>query len=748
MTTRQPYSANDDGGGRNNANFRDLRDAWEVKSSSSTSTQKAGNCDADNQRRRQLRQEEIYSLKQNLSWDREQTPILAWQRQFEEEGGLGGRYCSSIDEGCDDEDEGYCSAASSQSSATHPSGTNNPNDIEEEAKRKLLAFLSKPDGMNWEDLVRSLASEKMEKKSRKSGRSRSTRSSSIEPPAAPMLNKIITVFTPAGSFDDGISEMDCNENADRLSKKERKKRDRLETMIEGVVMGKISVDVGDSFLRKVGDRNVHVEETSLDDVDDDTNHDTDYRTSIHIMSKGNRDIIVGAPPLTTPQASNIDMKSASTKLQNHGSHASEFSSGDAMENRSYNHIPSPPKRKSLSKLSSPFAPFRTGFGNSGAKRNASRNLSSLGTPHTTPMSISSRSTDNSGSDFGSSTPIVVIRPAATETVHHHHHYHHHVTPDDVKGKKKKKNESLPRSWRSHPSPPAPPAQQPPPPPLIPPKVYSQGHNNRPSILIPPPLMSTDVCPSPTRSTNTSSSSSCSGGGWSSATTDSVSPPSSDVPSLHRVGIAPRIMTSSGVEAIRQARADSTCVDSQDDEGSSRKVLLSRKSQGTTTIPAEVSNRNVAVVFPPESRASESRYVDYAELVYCAIGKGCAAVATGGDDDLNFAVIEKENCTRVVNCMNGSSTTISIEPSARKDVVEHTTSRRNVMCTSSSTTTTTTTRTVTTNTMVACRTFNSTSSSSVEVLPILIRPETLAFNEVRASCWQVTRHRMFKTRGEF
>jgi hypothetical protein len=71
-----------------------------------------------------------------------------------------------------------------------------------------------------------------------------------------------------------------------------------------------------------------------------------------------------------------------------------------------------------------------------------------------------------------------------------------------------------------------------------------------------------------------------------------------------------------------------------------------------------------------------------------------------------------------------------------------------MCTSSSTTTTTTTRTVTTNTMVACRTFNSTSSSSVEVLPILIRPETLAFNEVRASCWQVTRHRMFKTRGEF
>jgi len=745
MTTRQ-YASDD---GRNNANFRDLRDAWEVKSSSSTSTQKAGNCDADNRRRRQLRQDEIYSLKQNLSWDREQTPILAWQRLFEEEGGHGGRYCSSIDEGSDDEDEAYMqshrdsSAASSQSSATEPWGTN-PKDIEEEAKRKLLAFLSKPEKMNWEDLVRSLASEKMEKKSRKSGRSRS---SSIEPPAAPMLNKIITVFTPAGSFDDGISEMDCNENADRLSKKERKKRDRLETMIEGVVMGQISVDVGDSFLRKVGDRIVHVEETSLDtgDVDEDNaNQETDYRnrcattesSSIHIMSKGNRDIIVEAPSLTTPLASNIAMKSVSTKLQNHGSHASEFSSGDAIENRSYNHISSPPKRKSLSKLSSTFAPFRTGFGNSGAKCNAS-NLSSLGTPHTTPMSISSRSTDNSGSDSERSTPIVVIRPAATETVHHHHHYHHHVTPDVQD--KKKKNDSLPRSWRSHPSPPAPPQQ----PPLVPSKVYSQGPSkvysqghNRPSMLIPPPLMSTDACPSPTRSTNTSSSSSCSGGGWSSATTDSVSPPSSDVP-LHRVGIAPRIMSSSGAEAIRQARANSTCVDSPD-KGGSRKIVLSRKSKGT--IPAEVSNRNVAVVFPPAShppasRASESD-VDYAELVYGAIGKACSA-ATGDD----FAVIEKENCTRVVNSMNGSSTTISIEHSARKDVD----TSQNVMCTSS--TTTTTTRTVTTNTMVACRTFN-TSSSSVEVLPILIRPETLAFNEVRASCWQVTRHRMFKTRGEF
>ena len=729
MTTRQ--YASDDGGGRINANFRDLRDAWEVKSSSSTSTQKAGNCDADNRRRRQLRQDEIYSLKQNLGWDREQTPILAWQRLFEEEGGHGGRYCSSIDEGSDDEDEAYMQshrdggATSSQSSATEPWGTN-PKDIEEEAKRKLLAFLSKPEKMNWEDLVRSLASEKMEKKSRKSGRSRSTRSSSIEPPAAPMLNKIITVFAPAGSFDDGISEMDCNENADRLSKKERKKRDRLETMIEGVVMGQISVDVGDSFLRKVGDRIVHVEESSLDtgDVDEDLNRcATTESSSIHIMSKGNRDIIVEAPSLTTPLASNIAMKSVSTKLQNHGSHASEFSSGDATENRSYNHIPSPPKRKSLSKLSSTFAPFRTGFGNSGAKCNAS-NLSSLGTPHTTPMSISSRSTDNSGSDSESNTPIVVIRPAATETVHHHHHYHHHVTPD-VQDTKKKKNDSLPRSWRSHPSPPAPPQQ----PPLIPSKAYSQGHN-RPSMLIPPPLMSTDACPSPTRSTNTSSSSSCSGGGWSSATTDSVSPPSSDVP-LHRVGIAPRIMSSSGAQAIRRARANSTCVDSLD-KGGSRKIVLSRKSKGT--IPAEVSNRNVAVVFPPATRASESD-VDYAELVYGAIGKGC--VASTGDD---FAVIEKENCTRVVNSMNGSSTTISIEHSARKDVD----TSQNVMCTSS---TTTTTRTVTTNSMVACRTFN-TSSSSVEVLPILIRPETLAFNEVRASCWQVTRHRMLKTRGEF
>ena len=140
-------------------------------------------------------------------------PILAWQRQFQEEGGVEGRYCNSIDKDQADDDisdnggEAYLqshrdSADSSQSS--DPSGKN-PNDIEEEAKRKLLAFLSKPDGLNWEDLVRSLASEKMEKKSRKSSRSRATRSLSNEPRAAPMLNKIITVFTPAGSFDDGIS---------------------------------------------------------------------------------------------------------------------------------------------------------------------------------------------------------------------------------------------------------------------------------------------------------------------------------------------------------------------------------------------------------------------------------------------------------------------------------------------------------------------------------------------------------------
>lgn len=246
-----------------------------------------------------------------------------------------------------------------------------------------------------------------------------------------------------------------------------------------------------------------------------------------MKSKGSRDIIV----------------EVSTKLQNRDSHASEFSSGDAIKNRNYNHIPSPPKRKSLSKLTLTFSPFRSRSGdNSGAKCNTSRNPSSLGTPHTTPMSISSRSTDNSGSDFESSSPIVVIRPAATETVHHHHHYHHHVIPD-VKDNKKKKNESLPSPWRSHLTPPSPP-----PPPLIPSKVNSHGHN-RPSNLIPTPLRSTDECPSPTRSTNTSSSSSCSGGGWSSATTtESVSPPSSDV-AVHRVGIAPRIMASYGAAAI-------------------------------------------------------------------------------------------------------------------------------------------------------------------------------------------------------
>ena len=138
------------------------------------------------------------------------------------------------------------SALSYQSqSSTMSSMHSNSKDIEEEAKHKLLAFLSKPDGLNWEDLVRSLASEKMEKKSKKSGRSRA-RSPSPEPQAASMLNKVITVISHSGStvYDDDISEMESDENVERFSKRERKKRDRLESMIEGVVMGKIAVDVG------------------------------------------------------------------------------------------------------------------------------------------------------------------------------------------------------------------------------------------------------------------------------------------------------------------------------------------------------------------------------------------------------------------------------------------------------------------------------------------------------------------------
>ena len=48
---------------------------------------------------------------------------------------------------------------------------------------------------------------------------------------------------------------------------------------------------------------------------------------------------------------------------------------------------------------------------------------------------------------------------------------------------------------------------------------------------------------------------------------------------------------------------------------------------------------------------------------------------------------------------------------------------------------------------------STSSSTATVdtsltLPILIRLESLSVNEKSPTCWQTTRHRLRKTRGEF
>lgn len=823
-------------GGRNNsiahanahANFRDLRDAWEVKSTSSSSTQKAGNCDADNERRRQLRQDEIYSLQQSLSWDRDETPILAWQRQHHEgsrrrRGGVGGGglYCNS-------HSNFNSSALSYQSqSSTLSSMHSISKDIEEEAKHKLLAFLSKPDGLNWEDLVRSLASEKMEKKSKKSGRSRA-RSPSPEPQAASMLNKVITVISHSGStvYDDDISEMESDENVERFSKRERKKRDRLESMIEGVVMGKIAVDVGDVFRKKV-DRIVLVESRSgsqqrhdwideywgdciveeargdHDRAEHSTKRDTSAAAELYSEQTKSKDSCVIArvesPPqlfLLTPQSGIRTAESSSTNMKKssdyHNNHAgggndydrprsfppppdldfaSESSGGNAI--RDYNHIASPPKTKSLSKLCSAFTPVKSmppiilRSGENGEYKTKISIPHSQGTPHTTPMSISSKSSVTSSSNDCEThrTPIIVadgenvmvFRPA--ETVHHHHHYHHHIPPN-VKGKKA---ENSSRSRRSRSSPPLP---------LISSETYSTGRSNL--MPLTPLLLSSDACPISPTSTNTSISSSCSGGGWSSATTESVTSPSIE-PVVHRVGICPRIVTktmmaSSGAAAIRRARHEqrhgqlpniNSFSEYSPKESRNRCAGLDSLGHGART--SEVSDRSVKLITNSYSSVSRNveRQIDNAYLerwVQGAIDKGCrlspnlngalvnAAVGCAAGGVGHDHAIGNENWTRIVNCPNGISTT-SITSSARKDIDGGqneigVATRNDVLFAPSSTTTT-----ITTNTLVGYHTVDAAISAD-EVLPILIRPETLTFNERRPSCWQMTRHRMFKTRGEF
>ena len=89
------------------ANFRDLRLAWEEKSNSSSSTPRAGNREDDNQRRR----EHLLLPVKSARWDRGETPILAWQREWQMEqravGGLYGNGCG--DNYCDDGSDGSSS---------------------------------------------------------------------------------------------------------------------------------------------------------------------------------------------------------------------------------------------------------------------------------------------------------------------------------------------------------------------------------------------------------------------------------------------------------------------------------------------------------------------------------------------------------------------------------------------------------------------------------------------------------------
>jgi hypothetical protein len=102
-------------------------------------------------------------------WDCVAAPVLAWQRDWRTEagraaggeGGGGGMYGHEEEED-DGDNNGIndCSLSTSSSSISSSSSSSSSSScIEEEAKRKLNAFLSKPSELAWDDLVRSLCYE-------------------------------------------------------------------------------------------------------------------------------------------------------------------------------------------------------------------------------------------------------------------------------------------------------------------------------------------------------------------------------------------------------------------------------------------------------------------------------------------------------------------------------------------------------------------------------------------------------------
>jgi hypothetical protein len=335
---------------KNHANFRELRNAWEEKSISSSMTKRVGNREGDNNEWSRMQQ--LLPVK-DARWDRDETPILAWQREWQIEKRLAGGGLYPIL-------SSTWSSHSSYSSSSSSSLAGDDDDIEEEAKRKLSAFLSKPSGLNWEDLVRSLASNGRRRKGRKGG----SRASS---PPAPMLNKIITVVSHLDNNyeDDEISAMGegdetsathrrrrgsqrharCrgeekleegegggseNEwgNEDGCKGKRSKRRDRLERMIEGVVTGKIAVDVKDVAQKKVSQ--VVSEGSSPRLLEERGQHQQAGETT-----QGDYKVNGGENQTTPPRAD-----------------------GDNNAAKKYD-IPSPPKRISLLALGSSLSPIRS-----------------------------------------------------------------------------------------------------------------------------------------------------------------------------------------------------------------------------------------------------------------------------------------------------------------------------------------------------------------------------------------------------
>ncbi|KAL3773058.1 hypothetical protein ACHAW5_000475 [Stephanodiscus triporus] len=521
-------------------------------------------------------------------------------------------------------------------------------------------------------------------------------------------------------------------------------------MIEGVVMGKIAVDVGDAFQRKM-DRIVVMEQRvqQMDERRQQHHELTGESTRGDDHAKRDDD-------RTSPPRSDSDI-------------ASDFRGGGTQG------IASPPNRKSLSALGSVFSPIRSraerGEMGESTKVNASKKSPQCqGTPRTITTSSCSRSSGSSGSDYCDDDgrtrdmrTIVVadgnamaFRPTAHRRQNNHLRPYHCIPPIVA-------NKNPPRH----------------PPPLISSEVLPlSGGVGSPSP--PPPLISFATRPFPSAGSG-GGSSSCSGGGWSSTTTESAATAS---PSPARVVASPRVVAATvmaGAASTRRARheqqwhrprrdrgAATSSEGGGGDDDSYRRVTRNREPSNVVVLGSES---------PAESMKNESKYEvngrdNDASAAFTSSRDGAATTAAGGVgrdqgtmegggmlpprngtqiDRRRSGIVVKDR--QVMECSGGSATTnrtsfvskdVAVACRNEKGVVTG-----NILLSASSLTTTTTTTTAAHHTFDTVAVIKREGGTATVVhLPILIRPESLSFNKRQPTCWQMTRHRMSKTRGEF